>query len=268
MRIGIVGCGTIGTAVAKAMEKLPEVEETYIFDHKPTAARSLEVILSKITVAGTLEELVRLSDVVVEAASQAAARHVIPEALGNGKHVVVMSVGVFEDQDFRLQMEEMARKKACKVFLPSGAVCGIDGLSAASEGGLKVVEMISVKPLSALTGVEYLEKKGIDLDAISQPTVIYKGPASEAVKLFPKNINVAASISLAGLGFHRTIVTIIADPSATENVHKIVAQGDFGKFTVEMKNMPSPKNPRTSYIAVLSAVSAVKKIVGTIWFGA
>ena len=90
----------------------------------------------------------------------------------------------------------------------------------------------------------------------------------EAVKLFPKNINVAASVSLVGLGFQRTLVTIIADPSATENVHRVVATGDFGKFTVEMSNIPSPKNPRTSYIAVLSAVSAVKKIVGNVWYGA
>ena len=268
MKVGIVGCGTIGTAVAKAMEKLSEVEGTYIFDHKPSVARSLEVILSKTSVVGSLEELVDLSDLVVEAASQEAARHVIPESIGRGKDMVVMSVGVFEDHDFRRQMQDMARKKDCKVFLPSGAVCGIDGLSAASEGGLKVVEMISVKSPSALRGVDHLEKRGIDLDAISEPTVVYKGPASEAVKLFPKNINVAATISLAGVGFHRTTVTIIADPSATENVHKIVAKGDFGKFTVEMKNMPSPKNPRTSYLAVLSAVSAVKKIVGTMWFGA
>jgi aspartate dehydrogenase len=268
MKVGIVGCGTIGTAVAKAMEKIQEVGQTYILDHKTGVAKSLEVILSKTQVIDKLEDLVRLSDVVVEAASQDAAREVLPEALAAGKDVVVMSVGVFVDMVFQREMEELAQKNCCKIFLPSGAVCGIDGLAAASEGTIRVVEMISVKPPAALKDVKYLQERKVDLDAISQPTVVYKGPASEAVKLFPKNINVAASVSLAGIGFHRTLVTIIADPSATENVHKIVAQGNFGKFVVELQNVPSPKNPRTSYLAVLSAVAAVKKIVGTTWFGA
>jgi aspartate dehydrogenase len=268
MRIGIVGCGTIGSAVAKAMEKLPEVEETLVFDRKVSAVRSLKAILTKVTVCNELEELLFKSELVVEAASQEAAKEVIPKALERGRNIVVLSVGALVDEEFWDKMKALAKSTKAKIFLPSGAVCGIDGLSAAGQGELRKVEMISVKPPSAFKGVKYLEEKGIDLDAISKPTVIYKGPATEAVKLFPKNINVAASVSLAGLGFKRTVVTIIADPSATENTHQIVARGDFGKLTVEMANVPSPKNPRTSYIAVLSAVSAVKKIIGTVWYGA
>jgi aspartate dehydrogenase len=268
MKVGIVGCGTIGSAVAKAMEKLPEVEETYLFDRKSSAIKGLKAILTKAQVCGEIDELIFKSELIVEAASQEAAREIIPKALNMCRNIVIMSVGALVDEPFWEQMKTLAKKNKCKIFIPSGAVCGIDGLGAASQGDLHMVEMISVKPPAAFKGVKYLEDKGIDLDAISKPTVIYKGPATEAVKLFPKNINVAASVSLAGLGFKRTLVTIIADPSATENVHKIVASGDMGKFTVEMENVPSPKNPRTSYIAVLSAVSAVKKIVGSVWYGA
>ena len=164
-------------------------------------------------------------------------------------------------------MVALARKRGCKIYLPSGAVCGIDGLKAASEGTLNSVELISVKHPKAFEGNRYVKEKGINLDAISEPTVLYKGPASEAVQHFPRNLNVAATISLAGLGFERTTVTIIADPSAIENVHKIVANGDFGTLRIELYNKPSKKNPSTSYIAVLSAVSTVKKIVGNVWIG-
>jgi aspartate dehydrogenase len=268
MKVGIVGCGTIGSAVAKAMEKLPEVEETLLFDRKASAVKGIKAILTKGTVCSEIDELIFKSELVVEAASQDAAREVIPKALTMCRSIVIMSVGALVDEPFWKEMKALAKKNKCKIFLPSGAICGIDGLCAAGQGDLHHVEMITVKNPAALKGTKYLEDKGIDLDAISKPTVLYKGPATEAVKLFPKNLNVAASVSLVGLGFDRTMVTIIADPSATENIHKIVATGDFGKFTVEMANMPSPKNPRTSYIAVLSAVSAVKKIVGSVWYGA
>jgi aspartate dehydrogenase len=267
VKIGIVGCGTIGTAVAKAMEKVDVVTTTYVHDRKSEASSRVESLLSKTEAVASVDMLINASDLVVETASQEAAREILPKSLGKGKPTVSMSVGALVDQEFLVEVLDLARKNNAKLYIPSGAVCGIDGLVAASEGGLKYVELISVKHPRALKGVKFLEEKGIDLDVISQPMMIYKGPAEDAVKHFPKNINVAATISMAGLGFARTTVTIIADPSATENVHKIVAQGDFGKFVIEMDNYPSPKNPKTSYIAVLSAVSTVKRIIDNLWIG-
>jgi len=129
------------------------------------------------------------------------------------------------------------------------------------------VMLITIKPPGAFKNSKYVADHKIDLDAIKKPTPIFEGFAVDAVVHFPQNINVAATLSLAGIGFDKTCVRIIADPKATRNIHKLLVKGDFGVLEVEVRNVPSPQNPKTSYLAALSAVSAVKKIAGTIWVG-
>jgi aspartate dehydrogenase len=112
-----------------------------------------------------------------------------------------------------------------------------------------------------------LASKGIDVDKLVEPTVVYEGPARDAVNHFPKNLNVAATVSLLGIGLDKTKVTMIVDPSTQRNSHTVVVKGDFGEMRAETQNVPSPKNPATSYLAALSAVAAIRRILGDIWIG-
>ena len=127
--------------------------------------------------------------------------------------------------------------------------------------------MTTTKPPKALEGAPYIVKNKINLNTITTKTIIFEGSALEAVDAFPANINVAASLSIAGIGAEKTKVKIVADPNTGKNMHEIVVEGVFGKLTTSTENLPSPNNPKTSYLAVLSAISMVKKIVGNVKVG-
>jgi len=157
---------------------------------------------------------------------------------------------------FEKKIEKIAREKHCKIYVPSGAVCGLDGILSAGVGGLNEVTLVTTKPPLSL---------GKDID---ERTVVFEGTARDAVKKFPANINVAASLSLAGKGFDDTKVEIVADPVATRISHKILAHGAFGRLRVELENMPNPNNPGSSYMASLSAIATLRRIIAPIKIGA
>lgn len=267
MKLGIIGCGAIGSTLAKAAEEMEEVMEIYLFDKSHTCSRAMAARLSKVKPALTIEELIDNSDMIIEAASQEAVRLFASEVLGSGRDMMIMSVGAFVDDDFRQDLEITAKNNGSRIYLPTGAVCGIDGVTSAVASELEEVQLCSRKPPSAFESVPYLKEKHIELNTIDSPTVLFDGNAREAVKLFPKNINVAATVSLAGIGFERTKVKIIADPNISENRHMIVAKGKFGTLKAEVSNLPSEKNPKTSQLAALSAISALKRIVSGWWVG-
>jgi aspartate dehydrogenase len=139
-------------------------------------------------------------------------------------------------------------------------VAGIDGLKSGAVGGIHLVELTTRKPPSGFEGNEYVKEKGIDLPSIEKEKTLFTGSAKEAVKFFPENVNVAASLSLAGIGPEATRVKIVADPSAAENVHEIKVRGEFGRLFVRVENVPSIANPKTSYLAALSAIATLKSI--------
>ena len=268
MKIGIIGCGAIGSTLAKAAENMKEVEETFIFDKSHVCSRAMEEKLSKAKSILDFEELVLKSDFVVEAASQEAVILFAEKILESGKDILIMSVGALVDDSLREGLLKTAKKNNSKIFLPTGALCGIDGLNSANVTGIEEVTLTTRKPPFAFEDVEYVKKKGFDLKNMDKPTTIFEGNAKDAVKLFPRNVNVAATVSLAGIGFEETKVRIIADPGTNQNHHKIEAKGSFGTMTAEMNNLPFEKNPKTSRIAAQSAISALKKIVNTYWVGA
>jgi aspartate dehydrogenase len=210
---------------------------------------------------------VNQSDFIIEAASQEAVFLFAQTILEAGKDLLIMSVGALVDHDFRSNLERIARKNGVKIFLPTGAICAIDGLSSAAVSGIDEVSLISTKPPEAFKGVPYVEKLNIDLDELKESTILFEGTAAEAVKLFPKNVNVAATVSLAGIGFEKTKVTLIADPKTKQNHHRIMARGEFGTMEAAIDNLPFQKNPKTSRIAAQSAIAALRKIVGTYWVG-
>jgi len=251
MNLGIIGCGAIGTDVAKAADNMKEIERIYLFDINKTSSDRLCKLLKKAEVK-ELEEFLDDVDVVFEAASQQAVVQYGVKVLEFGKDLVIMSIGSLFDDVLRKKLENMARKHRCKIYLPSGAVCGIDGIFAASMEKLDNVTLVTTKPPTSL---------GAKVD---KRTVVFEGNAREAVKTFPKNINVAACLSFAGLGFDKTKVEIVADPVETRISHKILAHGRFGRLRAEVENMPNPNNPQSSYMASLSAIAVLRKIIDPI----
>ncbi len=268
MNICIIGGGFIGSTIARELEKMDEIEKIFIVDRYKERADELAKACKKVSYAPKLKSVLPKVGLVVEAASQEAVMKYAPEVLGGGKDFVVLSVGAFVDQDLWKMCKELASKNNCKLYIPSGAVCGTDGLNSASVGRIDEVILISYKPPSALKDVEYLKRRGIDLDAIDRATVVFNGHAEDAVRHFPKNINVAATISLTGEGFEKTRIRIVADPNIRRNIHRLIVKGEFGELECNARNLPSRENPRTSVLAALSAVSTVKKIVGNVWIGA
>ncbi len=267
MKLIIIGCGSIGKTLARALEKNDDIETMFFIDRNKGRVEELEKECQKVKYTDNFDIALEKSDLVVEVASQSAVRDYIPIALEKGTDVLVMSVGAFMDEEFKEKCRILAKQNKCRVYVPSGAVCGIEGVGAAALEEVEEVIIISYKHPDALREVEYIKEKGIDLDNLEKPTVIFNGFAKDAVKHFPKNINVAATLSLAGRGMEQTWVRIVVDPKATRNTHRIIAKGKFGEIECWTRNTPFPENPKTSYLAALSLISAVKKITGSMWVG-
>ncbi len=266
MKVFLLGCGSIGRYLATAAAGMEAVDEILIYDNHPDDIAAFVGSLSK---GRTVDSLNGISEagLVVEAASQEAAREVLPLALGMGKDVMVLSVGALVDDGFRRSCQSLALEKGGRFMVPSGAVCGVDGLRSASAEELDSVELISTKGPKSLEGAPFIVEKGIDVHSFQEPAELFRGSARDAVRHFPKNVNVAATVSLLGLGFDRTMVTVVLDPAAGENRHELVVRGAFGSLRAETRNLPFPKNPATSHLAALSAASALRRIVNNQWIG-
>ncbi len=267
MNICVIGCGAIGTTIARAIDEMPEIDIIYLTDRSKECATRLQERTKKVRYVPDIVPILGEIKIVVEAASQDAARYYAPLALSAGVDVLIMSVGVFQDEEFQTDTFRLAKRKGAKIFIPSGAIGGIDALCAASLDHIDEVTLTTTKPPSAFGSNPYLESKGIKASELRERTEIFFGTAREAVKHFPQNINVAATISLAGIGFEKTKIRIMCDPQVQTNEHHLKAKGKFGELDVVTRNVPSPRNPKTSYLAALSAISAIRKITGSTWVG-
>ena len=254
MKLGIIGCGAIGTDVGKASNNWKEIEKIYLYDINPKASERLKKTLPKAEIM-RVKDFLKHVDVVFEGASQEAVKEYAEQVIRAGKDLIIMSVGGLFDEKFRKKLEKLAREKNCKIYIPSGAVCGIDGILSANVGGLNEVTLVTTKPPESF-GRRFDER-----------SVLFRGKARDAVKDFPQNINVAASLSLAGKGFDKTKIEIVADPVVTRISHKILAHGKFGRLRVELENMPNPNNPGSSYMASLSAIATLRRIIDPIQIG-
>jgi len=265
IKVGLVGCGVIGTEIAKAIDKkIPVLRLVAICDRNEDKEHRLIQLLDSKPVLATIEGVIEASDLVIEAASAQVVGSLARKVIENGKDIMIMSVGGMVDY---LYLFDEARKRGCRIYFPSGAIAGLDGVKAAKEAHINSVTLTTSKPPSGLRGAPYVVERGIDLENIKERTVIFEGTCKEAVKAFPKNINVAASLSFAGIGIDKTKVRVIADPSLKRNVHHISLEGDFGKMETEVENVPSPFNPKTSYLAALSAIATLREIADTIHIG-
>lgn len=206
-------------------------------------------------VFGSVDDLIAWRpSLVVECAGHAAVAETVPKLLEVGLPVVVASIGALADASVRTRLRTAAARGA-SLSLVSGAVGGLDALRSARLTGLDEVVYSGVKPPRAWLGSP--AEDAFELGSLSRPQVIFEGSASVAATLYPKNANVTAAIALAGLGFDDTKVTLIADPAARGNTHRIQARGPFGELDLRFENQPLPDNPKTSWLAALSVQQAV-----------
>jgi aspartate dehydrogenase len=264
--LGIIGCGNIGSALAEAASRdMSEyISDILLWDIDGAKLARLEKKLARAKKVSDIEEIMRKAHIIVEAVSPDVAKKVLERAVSSGKDVLLMSIGGVLNQE---SLFAAAREKGIKVVLPSGAISGIDALKAAKIGGLESVTITTRKPPESLKGTPYLEDQGIDVSLIGNETVLFEGNAEDAIKAFPKNINVSALLSIAGMGPRKTIVRIISSPEYTKNIHEIEIRGKFGKIFTRTENIPSPENPKTSYLAVLSAIAALREYFDTVRIG-
>jgi len=196
-------------------------------------------------------------ELVVECATHAAVRDTVPQLLGAGIDVIIVSIGALADPATRARVEEAARLGGARATAVAGAVGGLDALRAAACAGLDEVAYVGRKPPGAWKGTPAEEL--LDLDGLCTARAFYQGSAAEAARDYPRNANVCAAIALAGAGFEATRVTLVADPDVRQNVHEIVAVGAFGRFSITLENQPLPQNPKTSWLAALSVEQAVRR---------
>lgn len=266
LKIGIVGCGAMGSSLALMLKKKfsSRITVVALCDKNSDKALLLKNKLKAPRVL-SLERLVQVSDVVVETASAQAAFGVAAKALSKKKDVLVMSVGGVLGREKKLF--DLAKKNRARIFFPSGAISGIDGVRALALAGIDAITLKTFKPPQALEGALYLMKKGIVLTGLRQNLVVFDGTAAEAVKAFPQNINVVALLSLAAEGQAVPRVQIIAVPGAARNIHEIEVVSRAAVLRVRCENVPSPDNPKTSFLAILSAARTLAGIADEVRIG-
>lgn len=262
IKAGIIGCGTIGGVIADAIVNRfsAAVSLVALCDADERKAKGLSEKLGiKASILG-IGDLIKISDLVIEAASGSISYKIAEDALMAGKDVMVMSTGGLLGKG---NIFELAKKKGAKIYLPSGAICGLDGIKSAMMAGVKRVTLTTRKPLAGLEGAPYIVEKKIDLKSVKKETVIFEGTAEEAVRGFPMNVNVSATLSLCGIGAKATKVRIVTSPEYKTNSHEVEAEGDFGSLKAITDNFPMPNNPKTSYLAALSAVATIENIISS-----
>ncbi|NQD67098.1 aspartate dehydrogenase [Bacillus haikouensis] len=261
MKLGLIGCGNIGEFLLQAINidgLLPGGKIVSIYGRREEVASEIAEKYGAQPYHDVDSLLHSNVDLVIEAATIEAAKEHSLKVLEGGKDLLLSSIGVMVDATFEASVREICQKNNVAVFLPSGAIGGLDVLkSAKALNELDSVSITTRKPPSALQANARLKKE----------TVLFEGSAAEAIKQFPRNINVAIVLSLAGLGSEKTKVKIIADPDVVKNSHFIEASGSFGKLKLEVENDPMPSNPKTSYLAALSVLATLQNKDETVQVG-
>ncbi|MCH8062048.1 MAG: aspartate dehydrogenase [Chloroflexi bacterium] len=264
--IGIIGCGTIGQKVAVELDKgsVPGASLKAMSSRNLEKVRAFARSLSSPPAVVELKDLVPIVDIVVEAATGEALEEIAFETLSQGKDLLALSCGALLERD---DLFDLAKKHGATIYVPSGAIAGLDGVASAAAGRIDSITMITRKPPNGLRGAPGVLASGVDLDAVVEPTIVFDGPVKEACKLFPANVNVSAALSMAGIGPHETTIRIYADPTVDRNTHEIQVEGEFGRLAIKIENIPSSTNPKTGVLSALSALATLKRITGTVRVG-
>jgi len=247
LRVGLIGLGTIGSGLLRLIEPGDDLEVVGALVRRERPGEAPPTVT-------TVDALLSLKpDVVVELAGHDALRCHGPGVLRAGVDLVVLSVGALADPNVEAELRAAACEGQSQAIVASGAIGGLDALSAAAVGGLDRVTHTTRKPARALLSAE-------EAGALTEARELFRGSAREGAQRFPENVNVAAAVSLAGIGLDRTELCVIADPSLVRNTHDVVAEGAFGELRFQIRGIPSDANPRTGRIVAMSVLSTLRKL--------
>lgn len=263
LRVGIGGLGAIGTAVGRALLAgvVPELALSAVAVRDATSvARRLGSTVPVLN----FEELAESCDIVVESLPRALFRSIAEPAIAKGRTFVPLSVGALFDE---ADLIETARATGARILVPTGALLGLDAVKAAAEGHITSATIATRKPPAGLIGAPYLLEHAIDIEGLTEPLLVFKGSARDAARGFPANVNVAAALSLAGIGPDRTQMEIWADPGVERNTHRIVVEADSARLTMTIENVPTDENPKTGRITALSTLALLRGLFSTLRVG-
>ena len=256
LRVAIAGLGSIGIKLAQALDKgIDGFVLAAVSARDPGKHRGLLAGLSKAPAMLPIEGLSEVADIVSECAPSNLLSSIVAPFLSKGKTAIVLSAGALLEHG---ELIQLAKQNGGQIVVPTGALIGLDAVTAAAEGRIHSVRMITRKPVKGLLGAPYLVENRIDIESITQPLKIFEGSAREAARGFPANLNVAVALSLAGIGPDLTTLEIWADPGLQRNTHRIEVDSDSARFSMSIENVPSG-NPRTGVITALSVISYLRK---------
>lgn len=262
--IGIVGCGAIGRAILKAWEggKLP-VQVAGVTSRNEKPAREFLATLKEPPPYLDIDKLIDASDLVIEAAGGRIVADLAEKVFAAGRDLMVISVGALLDHP---EIIENARRTGRLLFIPSGAIAGLDGIKSASMGTIDHVTITTRKPPGGLEGAPYLIEHNISLAGLKEEREVFSGSAREGCRGFPANVNVTAAVSLAGIGADRTRLRILAVPGLKRNCHDVEVEGEFGRLHIHVENVPS-ENPRTGKLTALSIIRSIQDAADNVRIG-
>jgi aspartate dehydrogenase len=256
-RVAVVGLGPIGTKVVEALDKgIDGLVLSAVSVQDPAKHQGFLSKLKTPPAVLPIDGLHEVADIVIECAPARLVRSIVAPFVSRGKTAIVLSVGAL------LQNEDLialAKQHGGQIGVPTGALIGLDAMTAAAEGNILSVKMVSRKPPKGLLGAPYLVENNIQIEGITEPMRVFEGTAREAAKGFPANLNVAVAISLAGFGPDKTRLEIWADPTVTRNVHRMEVESDSARFSMSIENIPS-ENPKTGRITALSVIAYLRKL--------
>ncbi|TPQ32105.1 aspartate dehydrogenase [Bradyrhizobium guangdongense] len=264
LRVAIAGLGSIGTKIARELDRgIEGLELSAVAVRDPAKHQAFLNGLGRKPSVLAIDQLGETADIVVECAPSSQLRAIVEPAVKRGKTAVVVSVGaLLENGD----LIDIARANGGRIIVPTGALIGLDAVAAAAVGTIHSVKMVTRKPIDGLKGAPFIVQNNIDIDGLREPLKLFEGTAREAAKGFPANLNVAVALSLAGIGPDKTSVQIWADPTVTRNVHRIEVEADSARFSMSIENIPS-ENPKTGLITALSVIALLRKQRATLSVG-
>lgn len=243
VKIGLLGCGNVGRLIAS---RGTGIEIGGLFDIVRERAEALHAICGARVYPDFDSFVTGDFDLVVEAASVEAVWSYGERVLREGKDLLVLSAGALSDMEFRERLVQLAGRLGRRIYVPSGAVIGLDNIKVGQITGFRKLLLRTTKSPASL----HLET--------DRKTLLFRGRAQDCIRQFPRNINVAVALSLAA--GQDAEVEIWADPSVDRNIHEIFAEGEFGRIQIRVENVPSPDNPATSYLAALSILTLLRNL--------
>ena len=265
MNVGIVGFGSIGTEVAKAL--INGVEDFSLYGitsrSKANAQERIDKLDKNIEIYD-LDNLVDNCEIIIDCAPKEAFREIATKCINKQRKLITVSGSGMLDN---LDLEKLAKNNNSQIILATGAILGLDALRAASESNINSVTMITRKPPNALTNAPYVINNNIQLNNLIEPKLIFKGSATDGAKAFPANVNVAAAVGLAGIGADKTNLEIWADPNLKRNTHKVQVNSDSAVFEMSIQNVQTPENPGTGKITGLSVIACLRGLKSSFKIG-